>query len=106
MDSLAESRRLTNTRFARRNRLTTKGGLPRLFFNSPVGRKATLDLFLEPMARFLVGEFYDKPCPPPGDLGEIVGRLDSHELALSILVPLLDEIARGWKRCDDPSAEM
>lgn len=84
----------------------TKVGRSRLFFNSPVGRKTTLDLFLEPMLRFLAGEFADKPCPPPGDLGEIVGRRDPHELALAILVPLLDETERGWKRCDDPSAEM
>src|SRR5215470_1848902 len=98
MDSLAESRKLTNSRFARRSRLTTKEGRPHLFFNSPLGRKATLDLFLEPMVRFLAGEYDDKPYPPPGDLGEIVGRLDPHELALAILVPLLDEIARGWKR--------
>ena len=104
--TLGESRRLTRDRFARRNRLKARGRKRRrVYCATPVGRKVTADLFIEPLAAFLAGELDDKPYPAPGDFAAVC-NLDCHTLALIALHPLLDAIMRGWRGSDTASAEM
>jgi DNA-directed RNA polymerase len=105
-NSLAESRRRTRERFERRNRLVNRRGRPRLFVNTPLGRRVTLDIFLEPLAAEIALQLGGGEYPPPGDLGPVLARLDSHTLALIVLAPLLDSIMRGWQGDDTDSAEM
>ena len=92
--SLAESRRRTKERFDRRNRLKTAKGRPRPFVQTPFGRTVTLDVFLEPLTKFLAGELDERPPKPPSDLGELVYRLEPEALALAALSPILDSIYR------------
>jgi hypothetical protein len=101
-DSLTEARRRTSERFERRNRLDGR----RVFVHTPVGRRVTLDLFLKPLADEIAIQLDGGEYPPPGDLGPVLARLDSHTLALIALAPLLDAIMRGWQGNDTDSAEM
>jgi DNA-directed RNA polymerase len=55
---------------------------------------------LQPVIDFLAGKVADNPPPPPPDeLNERLGRIHNPypALALAILAPLLDAIARGWE---------
>ncbi len=102
---MTSSRRKSVARFNRRNRLVTAKGRPRLFLNTPHGQKLTRELFLEPLAEFLVGKLPEKSHKPPPFLRRLILQLDDYRfLALAALSPLLDAIYRGWD-CDDPSVE-
>jgi DNA-dependent RNA polymerase-like protein len=107
-DMLAKSWELTEERFQRRNKKRTGKGRPRIYCGTPLGRKATAELFLKPLASFLSWELEDKPQPPPGDLGQVIYnyKLNPQTLALIALAPLLDAINRGWKGDDTESAAM
>ena len=104
----AWSQKKTKEQFNRRNELKAMGRRKRrrLYCETPVGQKVTVDLFLEPMAEFMAGKRDIKPPAPPADLGELVNQLDLHTLALVILVPLLNLISQRWSLRDDPSWEM
>jgi DNA-directed RNA polymerase len=107
MDTLPLSRKLTNARFARRNRLKAKDRKRgRVYCGTPLGTKVTAELFLGPLATFISGELEEKPPSPPGDLGALAYQLKSETLALIALAPLLDSIIRGWEGRDGKSAEM
>ena len=93
------SGKLSVERQIARNRLKRRGGrvINRLVFDTPLTRVVTREIFLGQMADFMAGKFDDKPPECPGDLGDVIKQLDPETLALTILVPFLDAIGRGWK---------
>jgi hypothetical protein len=93
------SRKLTADQQIARNRLKRRDGYVsnRLVFGTPLTRKVTVEIFLEQMADFMAGKFEVKPPTPPGDLGDVIMQLDPEVLALTILVPMLGAIGRGWE---------
>jgi hypothetical protein len=92
-------------RYAHRNALMVRNRygptVKRPFGATPVGRKVTSELFLEPLADFLSRKLEEKPEPPPGDLGSSIARLDPQTLALIALTPILDGCERNWNEFDD-----
>ena len=97
------SRQKSVARFNRRNRLHSAKGRPRIFLNTPVGRKLTVDLFMQPLADFLARKLPEQPDRAPKFLRPHIGG-DFQFLALAVLSSLMDGIYRGWNK-DDPSAE-
>ena len=93
------SRKLTADQQIARNRLKRRDGYVsnRLVFGTPLTRKVTVEIFLQRMADFMAGKFEVKPPTPPGDLGDVIKQLDPETLALTILVPILDAVGRGWE---------
>jgi hypothetical protein len=93
------SGKLTKERQIARNRLKRRDGrvVNRLLFDTPLTRVVTRKIFVEQMSDFMAGKFDDKPPECPGDLGDVIKQLDPETLALTILVPFLDAIGRGWK---------
>jgi hypothetical protein len=96
----------TKKRYAKQNRLKgIKGHKPRVFSQVPLGRKLTFDDLLPLLATYLAGLNPNAaPKQPPGDLGPLIAQLSPEELAGCILVPLLDQIMRGWPDKDDKVA--
>src|SRR5215468_9889019 len=90
-DTLALSEKLTKECFARRNQLKAKARkrYP-VVFPVPLHRKLTLDHLVGPLARLLGHELDEKPYPPPGNLGVLIGQLEPVELAVITLTPLID----------------
>jgi hypothetical protein len=82
--------------FKHRNKLWTEKGRPRHYLTTPIGRKATEDVFGPPLAAFIRGDLDLKPETPPTNLGRLLYSLDSDTLAAIALMPLLDGWARGW----------
>jgi hypothetical protein len=104
-DNLDISSKKTRQRFARRNRLKAKGRhKSRVFCETPFGRKVTADLFIRDLASFLAGNHSSETAdPPPRDLGQLVSQLESEDIAMCALSPLLHSIHRGWDHDDDPA---
>jgi DNA-directed RNA polymerase len=105
----SEALQRAEDRFNRTNDLKRRDRRGRIkrFSQTPVGQLTT-ELFLGSLADYLDSKKDDKPPPPPSDeLNERLGRLKDPypAVALAILSPLLDNIMRGWKGMDDPSAE-
>jgi DNA-directed RNA polymerase len=86
-----ETRRRTLTRHARRDQQYTAGGRKRSSLETPLGRKS-LRIFLKPVAD-AIRKRLDKT---PANLIEVVGRLDSYELAGITLAPIIDGIMWGF----------
>jgi hypothetical protein len=99
----------TKVGFERRNRLTNRNGFPRAYCETEFGRKIVVDVFLQPLSNFLAGKLSERPTRLRGKLGALLSRLcgsDPENLALIVLHPLLDSIARGWAGRDTRSADM
>ena len=96
------SKRFTDERSARRNKLPRK----RVFCATPKG-VATANVFLGPLINFLSGADPDNPPPrPPDELNERLGRIPDAipHVALAILAPVLDAIERGFE--DPPESRL
>jgi DNA-directed RNA polymerase len=103
MDS-AKNWKATKARFDERNRLKAKGRRGgRVFCGTPVGQRATVDLFLKPFIEFMEGERPQIPLPPPDDLGEAFYSLNRETRALIALAPVLDAAIGGWDGSDGSS---
>ena len=78
---------------------------PRVFIETPLGRKVTFDVFLDPLADFLASKHAtEKPNSPPGDLAHLIDLLEPRDLALCVLTPLLHSIWRHeWDQDEDPA---
>jgi DNA-directed RNA polymerase len=103
--SIKASEQLTVERHRRRQKLTRK----RLYCATPEGVEVTAEVLLQPLTNFLAGRLPDNPPPPPPEeLNERLGRIaDPYPtVALAILAPLLDAIARGWEGHDRDSWRM
>ena len=101
-------RAATESRFQKRNALKRAGRPGRvLFCATPVAERVTSDHLIEPLAEFIAGNRADgeKPPPKPKGFDEVADQLDSHELALIALTPLLNAIYGGWDGDDTDSAE-
>ncbi len=103
-DAIKGSEQLTTERYPRRQRLTRK----RLYCATPEGAEVTAELLLAPLTDFLADKIKDNPPPlPPDELNDRLGRVaiytaDTYPaVALAILAPVLDAIARGWEGYDD-----
>jgi hypothetical protein len=89
-------------RFNRRNRLVTKWAHPKPFCAIPLGERAALEIFIDPLADFLAGKLADKPHKAPTFLRPLIAELNDYKkLALMGVSPLLD--CMTWDR-DGPSA--
>ena len=75
-----------------------------LFCETPVGERFTSDHLIEPLAEFIACKRADGEVPPPMPKGfdEVIGQLDSHELAVVALTPLLNAIYGGWDGRQSP----
>src|SRR5262245_50041107 len=102
-NTLKKSWSFTEQRFERRNSLEKRG---RVFCGTPLGRKATSELFLSPLADFMAGRLEEKPNEPPRWLRPLICDLDPAVLALMALAPLLNGVYGGWDGDDTESAEM
>ena len=90
------SKRLIKERHARRQKRLAK----RVYCGTPEGVEVTAEVFLEPLIDFLMDKNPDNLCPvPPPELNERLGAIPNAipHVALAILAPVLDAIARGWE---------
>jgi hypothetical protein len=95
-DTIKASKLLTKERYARRQKRLAK----RVYCGTPEGVEVTAKVFLDPLTKFLAGEDPNNPPPPcPPELFERLDRIPNSapHVALAILAPVLDAIARGWE---------
>jgi hypothetical protein len=92
---------LTLERHRHRHRAIKK--LP--YCATPEGVEVTAEVLIQPLTDFLVRRIdgYVPPLPPD-ELNDRLGRVPDPypAVALAILAPLLDAMARGWEGFDDP----
>jgi DNA-directed RNA polymerase len=81
----------------------SKWARPKPFCATPYGERVALEVFIDPLADFLAGNFPEKPQKAPTFLRPLIAGLNDYKkLALMGVAPLLD--CMTWDR-DDPSAE-
>jgi DNA-dependent RNA polymerase len=105
MGNLCASHEATVERFNKKNRSTTATGRRRQAMELPAVQKAVKPHFAL-LIEFLDGKLEQKPGPPPKWMGPFIGDLTSHELALTMLAPVVEAICRGWEGRDGRSQEM
>ena len=85
---------------AERHRRRQKAKRDRLYCATPEGFEVTAEVFLGPLIKYLAGKDPDNPNPPipPDVLNARLGQIPNPYpwVALVILEPLLDTLARGW----------
>lgn len=101
------SEQLTLERHRRRHKATRK----KLYCATPEGVEVTAEVLIEPLAGFLAGGIKidgDGPPLPPDELNDRLGRIPNPypAVALAILAPLLDAMARSWDGFDSDSWRM
>jgi hypothetical protein len=95
-DSIRDSERLNVERHEHRHRNIRKT----LYCATLEGVEVTAEVFLEPLTKFLAGKDPDNLPPlPPEELNWRLGCIPDAipHVALAILQPVLDAIARGWE---------
>ena len=92
-DSIETSKQLTRERHERRHRAARKT----LYCATPEGVAITADVLLQPLIDYLASGDPDAR-PPSEGLNDRLGRIPdpNPHVALAILSPVLDAIARGW----------